>query len=359
MINISEKKLIVFLTSLQKHLSKPRINLFARMIGLIPADSILLEEFIFYIKSLYYIIERSCTKEKIKATWKMGEKKGKILLKNIKLNSFFYRLESCVTKKSINRFKKSIEKESQMIGKDRFYNVDNILKSAIMLRRKSYKSIKIYLEIFNTIKTMSTNLVYPSVFFLMCKHFFTTQVNQEFEIQEMELKQPLAFEDYVILIGRIIKNEVIDIDRLLSKNLSNMSNRLSMISNSKLGQSGLKASGDAQVLFKSIDPSDLIKSESIIKVDDYDKFFNIEKVNRAKLTKEGVDLKMYFQEHLYEIKSDLIKYYKKLNFSTSKYNNALRFLFSKVARKFDEYTFYDISEFFITFYIIKKEININ
>lgn len=359
MVNISEKKLIVFMTSIQKHLAKPRVNLFARMIGLVPEDSLLLEDVIFYLKSVFFILGKNCTPEKLKTVWRMGEKKGRILLKNPKLNGFCQKLENCASKKAVARFKKSIEKESQGTGKERLFDLDAILKSAIVLRRRSFRPPPVHVQIFETFRTISGGgLLFPSVFSLVCKHFLTPHVSEDFELSEYKLESPMDLEEFQELLSGLVRKHVIDMEQLLSKNLTEMSNRLSMKSAEGAERMRSHEHESPRGEYKSLEKNLMIPQSKSVPSEEYQKFFNLEKIKRAKLTKEGVDLKIYFQEHGYEIKNDLIKYYRKLNFTKSKYNSALRFLFAKVARKFELYTFHDITEFFISFYVIKKEVNL-
>lgn len=358
-VNISEKKLIVFLISIRRHLTIPRINLFARMIGLIPDDLILLEEMIFYLKSIFFILKKNCTKEKLKSIWRTGEKKGRIVLKNAKLNNFFFKLESKMSKKLVSSLKKTIEKETKKSGKDFLFDLDNVIKSSILFRRSAVTPLPFHIQIFNTISTLSNEVIYPSVFFLMCKHFFTQKVDKSFDILSIQINKPLTLEKYQNLLVKIIKEKIIDIDGILSRKMSFISNRRSIVSN----QNNLIGSDSSQKNGKNYEKSNELYNSmetDFFKGNKYfEQFFNLDKIRRAKLTREGVELKVYFQEHSYEIKNDLIKYYRKLNFSTSLYNKALRFLFSKMAKKFDEYTFDNISEFFIGYYLIKKEINVN
>jgi hypothetical protein len=353
-VSIAEKKLIILLVSIQKNLNKPRINLFGKFVGLIPSNSLLQEELLFYLKAINFLLTKNCYKDKKKSILKKSNISGQILLKNPRLTSYFANLSLFYSKNKIKTLKKHIESEVIKDKKEKIYNVDLILNRTILFQRQQFRGDPIHFQLFKTFKIKKGNKIDPNLMSLCLKHFLRKQYCP-YAKGDDNLKDYLSFSSFIDVLKKIIKKSekkatsgVQSLDSLSKK-----SNSTSSQIRGKLRKSRLFVEENmADQIKKAVQKAGDSENEP-----DFEMIFNTEKLSRAKLNRTGHKLKLYFQDNFYELKNDLIKCYRKINYVSSDIQYSLKFLLVKMARNFDSYTYRNIDEFFISYYLIKKEIH--
>lgn len=192
-LSIAEKKLIIFLTSVQKKLDKPRVNLFGKFIGLVPCSVLLHEEFIFYLKTVNFLFNKNCYKDKRRAIIKKSETTGQILLKNPKLSSFFLGLSLLFNKKQIKALKKVIESEMVSSHKDRVFNLDLIVKRTLLFKREQHLPDPLNFQVFKTISRKKSNEVPLTRPIPRCFNFWpSTSSKRSFKLWSVKWSSPVA-----------------------------------------------------------------------------------------------------------------------------------------------------------------------
>ena len=357
MISISERKLIIFLTSIQKNQSHPKVNMFAQFIGLIPNEEFIIEELIFYLKSFSFLLERNTNFNRRADLLRTNDKTGEMVLKNPKLNPFLSQIESVANKIEFKRFRRELDAEIQKVRKDKFVNIDNVIKSAILFRRAMHKPLPVIRQIFNAFRYAPENIIYPLVFKLLTKHFMNKKL-QKYTQDQLLFRSPLNFKTFLCVIESILTEYDLDNSKELNNSILSRNDHdssPSIFGSSKCFSINLQIAKGEQPR-KSLNENVSISVQS--KEDSNNlRFFNTDKISRAKLNREGFELKVYFQQHQSELKNEMLKSFKRINYVDSEFAPAVKFIFWKLAQKFDLFTFWDVDEFFILWYLIKKEVH--
>lgn len=353
-LNIAEKKLIVLLVSVRKNLDRPRVNLFAKFIGLIPSNTLLQEEFLFYLKATNFLLSKNCYKDKKKAIFQKSNSTGQVLLKNPRFTSYFANLGLFHSKHRIKTLKKQIDGEVIKTGKEKIYNLDLVINRTLLFERQQFSGDPIHFQIFKTLQNQKGGRVDISLMRLCFKHFLHKQYSP-FNFKDQSCKDPLSFSSFIDVLKGIIKDSERRGSILLS--LPNSSGRDSQTSEELRGRLHKSRLLVENGLFLDKLRSFDNRKGGATPEDNFQMLFNLEKLSRAKLNRSGYKLKIYFQENFYELRKDMIRCYRKINHACSSLQYALKCLLSKMARNFDSYTYRNIDEFFISYYLIKKEIH--
>ena len=368
--SISEKKLILFLASVKKNLTNLRVNLFARFLGLASSQLLVTEELVLYLKVTRFILQKNCHPEKRKALIRTSEVTGAILLKNPKLETLYFKLDNFFKNKDISTLRRKIEMNFKSDGKESTCDLDAIVLEVIHFQRRNYKIKRIDNEIFSAFEASGVQEIYVEVFELMCKHFMLKEKVHTPDLSRLNILDRAKFKN---VISRAVKELKFGshgsgtFSPSIRHRNKNNNNSSSIGSSFLKSPNSIKSPGSPvknleKMLFSELAIMDVQSQQnsvdrSFVKDKELNEFFNLEKIKRAKLTRDGFRLKEFFEQNYYNLKSDIIKFHKKLRHAPQKSQQGLRFLFGKLAKKFDSFNFKNIGQFFIIFYVIKKEIN--
>lgn len=344
--SISEKKLIIFLTSLQKNIHHHRVHLFAQFIGLLPESYFLQEEFIFYLKAFNLILDSNLHKEKKKLVLKHTEKSGQLLLKNLKMKKFLSFFEKSLLSKEQRILKKKLEAEFVIIRKNRFFSLDNIIKLSIeTLRILKNTQIPLYVEIFHMFKSHN-DTIYICILKLICKYFMNLELKTICLFDPKENEKTISFDEYKQLIVSAVTSY---------NNIGKVPDSTNQIFSIKKTKQSFNNFNFNQI--ESSKNNVTSKDTLVNQINDpFEFFFNKEKIQRAKLNSSIFELKNYFQSNFPELKSEIIKIYKKAKANKTLIKNHVGYLISKVLENFDDYTFENVNHYFVCIYVIKKEL---
>ena len=351
-VSIAEKKLIVFLASIQRNLERPRVNFFAKFIGLIPSNLFLQEELVFYLQALNFILNKNCYKDKKKSIFKKSETTGELILKNPRLGSYFATLSAYFDKKQVKTLRESISSEANKSGRDRIYNMDLIISRTIAYRRQAFRPPPIHVQIFKTLRHQPEGVVHVRVLVLFASHFVKKEYLAILE-NVVAHKTSLKFDEFVETLREVLQEH---------QKMDRNSDLLSLPESTFFLDPSNMQSPSPEAPSINLNTVNLTQEQLIDQVDHeserkFGRMFNLEKFRRAKLNRESHQLKIYFQENFYEFKNELINCFRKINHVLPKIQSSLKFLFSKMAENFDTYDYQNVFEFFISFYLVKKEIH--